>query len=94
MIVAFWRTVARSSWTAGLLFFLLVSAKPDIGRILLEKGRLECRASYEECRNKSVTEVMHYVMRAEIPLDYGPWLTISAEGLDLMKQLTHRFDQP
>lgn len=48
------------------------------------------RSSLEECRHKSVTEVMQMVVSGSIPLDYGPWLRMSPEGLDLMKQLTHR----
>ena len=48
------------------------------------------RTSLEECRNKSVGEVMHTVLHGDIPLDYGPWLHMSPEGLDLMCRLTHR----
>lgn len=49
-----------------------------------------CRESLEECRNKSVKEVMQTVLNSDIPLDYGPWQQMSAEGLDLMHQLTQR----
>ena len=49
-----------------------------------------CRPSLEECRNKSVGEVMQTVVTGSIPLDYGPWLSMSPAGLDLMRALTHR----
>lgn len=33
---------------------------------------------------------MDRVLNGDIPLDYGPWLRMSPEGVDLMRQLTHR----
>ena len=33
---------------------------------------------------------MERVLNGDIPLDYGPWLRMSPEGLDLMQQLTKR----
>jgi len=49
------------------------------------------RSTLEECHNKSITEVMERVLNGDIPLDYGPWLRMSPEGLDLMQQLIHRY---
>ena len=50
----------------------------------------ECRTTLEECHQKTLGEVMDRVLNGDIPLDYGPWLYMSPEGVDLMRQLTHR----
>jgi calcium-dependent protein kinase len=65
-------------WSVGMMFYQLIAK------------RFPFWATLEECHNKSITEVMERVLNGEIPLDYGPWLRMSPEGLDLMEQLTHR----
>ena len=52
--------------------------------------RFFSRATLEECHQKTMGEVMDRVLNGDIPLDYGPWLRMSPEGVDLMQQLTHR----
>ena len=52
-------------------------------------GRMR-RESLEECREMSVTQVMASVIGGRVPLDYGPWLRFSADGLDLVRALLAR----
>ena len=49
-----------------------------------------CRASVEQCRTRSLEEVMKAVIMEDIPVDYGPWLSVSSEGLSLMQGLLTR----
>jgi len=65
-------------WSVGMMFYQLVAK------------RFPFWSTLEECHNKSITEVMERVLNGDIPLDYGPWLRMSPEGLDLMQQLIHR----
>ena len=49
-----------------------------------------CRASVEQCRTRSLEEVMKAVIMEDIPVDYGPWLSVSPEGLSLLQGLLTR----
>ena len=49
-----------------------------------------CRSSLDECRNQSLDDVMAAVMAAPIPINYGPWLRMSKEGLSFLKHLLLR----
>jgi hypothetical protein len=44
-----------------------------------------CRSSLEACREKSLDQVMKSVIVDDITFDHGPWLHMSAEGLDLLQ---------
>ena len=49
-----------------------------------------CRPSVEQCRTRSLEEVMKAVIMEDIPVDYGPWLSVSPEGLSLLQGLLTR----
>jgi calcium-dependent protein kinase len=65
-------------WSLGMMFYQLIAA------------RFPFWPSLDDCRTRTLEEVMNSVIAADIPLDYGPWLIMSNQGLDLFQRLTHR----
>ena len=48
------------------------------------------RPTMAQCRTRSLEEVMKAVIMEDIPLDYGPWLAMSPEGLHFLQRLLQR----
>ena len=49
-----------------------------------------CRDTLEQCRAHGIDEVMRAVIMDPIPINYGPWLNMSAEGISFLKGLMLR----
>ncbi|BDA42700.1 Calcium-dependent protein kinase 17 [Coccomyxa sp. Obi] len=65
-------------WSLGMMMYQLIA------------GRFPFWASIEQCRTRSLEEVMKAVIMEDIPVDYGPWLSVSPEGLSLLQGLLTR----
>lgn len=44
----------------------------------------------DECRSSTLDDVMRAVTMENIPFDFGPFLNMSPEGIDMMKGLLQR----
>lgn len=44
----------------------------------------------EELHTTTLEAVMEAVIQKDIPMDYGPWKSLSQEGFDLIHSLLHR----
>jgi len=49
-----------------------------------------CRDTLEQCRAHGIDEVMRATIMDPIPINYGPWLTMSEEGLSFLQSLMLR----
>lgn len=49
-----------------------------------------CRESMDECRSSTLDDVMRAVTMENIPFDFGAFLDMSPEGLQLLKGLLQR----
>lgn len=65
-------------WSLGMMLYQLLT------------GRFPWWSSLDECRNQSLDDVMAAVMTAPIPINYGPWLRMSKEGMSFLKHLLLR----
>ena len=69
------------------VLYSLVSGKNWSSRLSMSTLR---RPSMAQCRTRSLEEVMKAVIMEDIPLDYGPWLSMSPEGLHFLQRLLQR----
>ena len=44
----------------------------------------------DECRSSTLDDVMRAVTMENIPFDFGPFLNMSSEGIDMLKGLLQR----
>lgn len=49
-----------------------------------------CRDTLEQCRAHGIDEVMRATIMDPIPINYGPWLSMSEEGLSFLQCLMLR----
>ncbi len=49
-----------------------------------------CRDSMDECKSKTIDEVGKSVVTDVVPMDYGPFESMSSQGLAFLKSLTQR----
>lgn len=70
--------LAADLWSLGMMAYQLTTA------------RFPFWDSVEACRSRTLEEVMKAVIVDDIPFDYGPWLDMSPEGLDLIQSLVER----
>lgn len=65
-------------WSVGILAYQLIAARFPFWDTL------------DECRSRTLDEVMKSVIVDEIDYSYGPWRSMSAAGLDLIQRLLTR----
>ncbi len=75
-------------WLAALIILTLSAPRPSAQS--WNQVLTLCRSSLDECRNQSLDDVMAAVMTAPIPINYGPWLRMSKEGMSFLKHLLLR----
>ncbi|WIA11092.1 hypothetical protein OEZ85_011237 [Tetradesmus obliquus] len=61
-------------WSLGIMLYQLYARRFPFWR------------TYEECRHAKLDEVAALVADSPLPFDYGPWRTMSMEGLDFMQR--------
>lgn len=61
----------------------LLTAEPSLPAIC-------CRDTLEQCRAHGIDEVMRATIMDPIPINYGPWLTMSEDGLSFLQSLMLR----
>lgn len=69
---------AADMWSLGMMLYQFLT------------GRLPFWSSLKACREQSLDEVAKSVCRSVIPLERGPFLNMSPEGLDLLQSLLER----
>lgn len=65
-------------WSLGMLFYELLAA------------RFPYWDTLDECKTRTLDEVMKAVIVEEVTFDYGPWKTLSPAGLDFVQSLLQR----
>lgn len=65
-------------WSLGMLFYELLAA------------RFPYWDTLDECKTRTLDEVMKAVIVEEVTFDYGPWRTLSPAGLDFVQSLLQR----
>lgn len=68
-------------WSAGILFYELFAARFPFWDTL------------DECKTRTLDEVMKAVIVDDIDFGFGPWKSISATGLDLVRRMLDRDPQ-
>lgn len=56
----------------------------------LDRSGACCRDTLEQCRAHGIDEVMRATIMDPIPINYGPWLSMSDEGLGFLQCLMLR----
>lgn len=65
-------------WSLGILFYELLAA------------RFPYWDTLDQCKTRTLDEVMKAVIVEEVTFDYGPWRTLSPAGLDFVQSLLQR----
>jgi len=65
-------------WAAGMMMYQLLA------------DRFPWWSTMEELHTTTLEAVMEAVIQKDIPMDYGPWKSLSQEGFDLIHSLLHR----
>jgi len=65
-------------WSLGIMLYQLYARRFPYWR------------TYEECRHAKLDEVAVLVAESPLPMDYGPWNTMSVEGIDFMRGCLQR----
>eukprot|EP00775_Hariotina_reticulata_P009959 gene9959-10114_t len=65
-------------WSLGIMLYQLYARRFPYWR------------TYEECRHAKLDEVAVLVAESPLPMDYGPWITMSGEGIDFMRGCLQR----
>ncbi|KAL3158440.1 hypothetical protein ABBQ38_010674 [Trebouxia sp. C0009 RCD-2024] len=70
--------VQSDMWSLGMMLYHFVSQ------------RFPFWESMDECRSSTLDDVMRAVTMESIPFDFGPFLNMSPEGIDMLKGLLQR----
>ncbi|KAI8467254.1 MAG: hypothetical protein J3K34DRAFT_523859 [Monoraphidium minutum] len=74
--------VEADMWSVGIMLYQLYAR------------RFPYWSTYEQCRSARLEEVAALAQDAPLPLDYGPWLAMSREGLSFLRGcLTRDYSQ-